>query len=92
MTALRSQSLDTDERVAAFLGVERSARDLRWIERLTPDREQSAMAMAQEHGFAEILARVLAARGVERDTVANYLTPTLRNLRMSATLAAPSTS
>jgi single-stranded-DNA-specific exonuclease len=62
------------------LRVERSARGLRWVERLVPNRENIAIAMAQEHGLPEILARVLAARGAEQESVANYLGPTLKAL------------
>ena len=42
--------------------------------------ERLGLAMAQRHGMPEIVARVLAARGVELDEAAEYLTPSLRSL------------
>ena len=80
MTALGLRTIDSGERQPAFLRVERSARGLRWVERLAPDHENSAITMAQEHGLPEILARVLAARGAEPGTVEEYLDPTLKAL------------
>jgi len=80
MTALGLRTIDSGERQPAFLRVERSARGLRWVERLAPDRENSAITMAQEHGLPEILARVLAARGAEPGTIEEYLDPTLKAL------------
>lgn len=38
------------------------------------------MAIAQAHGLPELLGRLLAARGVEAETVAHYLDPSLRHL------------
>ena len=80
MTALGLRTIDSGERQPAFLRVERSARGLRWVERLAPDHENSAITIAQEHGLPEILARVLAARGAEPRTIAEYLDPTLKAL------------
>jgi len=80
MTALGLRTIDSGERQPAFLRVERSARGLRWVERLAPDHENSAITIAQEHGLPEILARVLAARGAEPGTIAEYLSPTLKAL------------
>jgi len=80
MTALGSRTIDSSDRQPAFLRVERSARGLRWVERLGPDNENSAITMAQEYGLPEILARVLAARGAAPDTIAEYLSPTLKAL------------
>ncbi len=80
MTALGLRTIDSGERQPAFLRVERSARGLRWVERLAPDRENFAITMAQEHGLPEILARVLAARGAEPGTIEEYLDPTLKAL------------
>ncbi len=80
MTALGLRTIDSGERQPAFLRVERSARSLRWVERLAPDHENSAITIAQEHGLPEILARVLAARGAEPGTIAEYLSPTLKAL------------
>jgi single-stranded-DNA-specific exonuclease len=64
----------------AFLGVERSARGLRWIERLEPSRASAALAIAQANGLPELLGRLLAARGAEAGTLSHYLDPSLRHL------------
>jgi single-stranded-DNA-specific exonuclease len=64
----------------ALLGVERSARGYRWVERLDPARAHIATAIAQAHALPELLGRVLAARGVEMATAPGYLDPSLRTL------------
>ena len=65
---------------SALLGVERSARGYRWIERLEPARAHLASSIAQVHALPELLGRVLAARGAEIGTVSHYLDPSLRTL------------
>ncbi len=62
----------------AFLGVERSFTGRRWVERGGDGR--IALAMAQRHGFPEMLGRVLAARGIGLEEAAHFLDPTLRRL------------
>lgn len=64
----------------AFLGVERSTRGLRWVERLEPSRASAALAIAQANGLPELLGRLLAARGAEAGTLSHYLDPSLRHL------------
>ena len=64
----------------AFLGVERSARGLRWVERLAPAQAHLGAAIAQRHNLPEIVGRLLAARGVGLDEVPNVLNPTIRAL------------
>ena len=61
-----------------FLNVARSLSDRRWCARL--DENRTALAIAERHGLPEILARVLAARGVGIEDVETYMTPTLREL------------
>lgn len=61
---------------AAFLGVERSLSGRRWVE--APSDERLARALAQRHDLPEIVARILAARGVTLDAAADHLQPTLR--------------
>jgi len=68
------------EDAPALLGVERSARGRRWVERLDPARALVATAISQAHGVPELLGRVLAARGADPQTVARYLDPSLRTL------------
>ncbi|MEL6746069.1 MAG: single-stranded-DNA-specific exonuclease RecJ, partial [Pseudomonadota bacterium] len=63
-----------------FLDVSTSASGHRWLER--PDRRQLgvAEAMVQTHGLPEVLARILAARGVSSEEADAFLNPTLRDL------------
>src|SRR5215218_1407973 len=61
---------------AAFLGIERSLTGRRWAARLADER--MALAMAQRHGLPDAVARLLAARDVDPDSVQDFLEPTLR--------------
>ncbi|WP_404934886.1 single-stranded-DNA-specific exonuclease RecJ [Nitratireductor sp. L15S-10] len=63
-----------------FLDVRHSARGLAWEHRLDLRGENVALAMAQTHGIPEIVARVLAGRGVEMDEAKRFLDPTIRDL------------
>ena len=62
------------------LGVASSALGRPWRARLDPAGEARALAIAQAHGHPDMLCRVLAARGVTHETVAEYLDPTVRAL------------
>jgi single-stranded-DNA-specific exonuclease len=77
--ALKLKPSESDG-AAALLGVVRSARGLRWVERLDPARALAAAAIAQAHGLPELLGRVLAARGADTQTTARLLDPSLRML------------
>jgi single-stranded-DNA-specific exonuclease len=68
------------ERSAAFLDVESSLSGRRWVARLDRAGEARAEAIRQAHGFDDILARVLAGRGVAIDAAPAFLNPTLREL------------
>ena len=63
-----------------FLGVEASLTGNRWVERLTIETSAAALAIAQRHQLPEIVARVLAGRGVGVDDVPAFLNPTVRSL------------
>lgn len=63
-----------------FLDVQRSATGLAWEHRLTPQQENAALAMAQTEGIPEIVARVLAGRGVQIGHAKEFLDPTIRRL------------
>src|SRR5215475_12983499 len=64
-----------------FLGVERSVCGRVWCDRLDEGGAARALAIAQRHeDVPELLARILAARGVEVDAVASFLDPTVRAL------------
>ena len=69
-----------DPVVRPFLGVERSASGQRWLSRLDQGAQNRALAMAQVHGIPELIARVLAGRGVGVDEAPAFLDPTLRSL------------
>ena len=64
----------------AFLNVERSAGDQRWISRLDQAAQNRALAIAQVHGIPDLVARVLAGRGVSLDDAPAFLDPTIRSL------------
>ncbi len=62
-----------------FLGVASSLTGKAWRARLDAAGEAVAAAIAQRHDASEILARVLAGRGVTSETVEAYLVPTIRS-------------
>lgn len=64
----------------AFLGVERSVSGQRWEQRLDQAGLNRALAMAQTHGMPELIARVLAGRGVGVSDALAFLDPTIRDL------------
>ncbi|WP_040489395.1 single-stranded-DNA-specific exonuclease RecJ [Fulvimarina pelagi] len=64
----------------AFLGVERSLSGRRWRAALDARGEGLALAMSQKQGIDEIVARVLAARGVPGEEAHRFLAPRLRDL------------
>jgi single-stranded-DNA-specific exonuclease len=80
VTAVLSHKVVQGAASPAFLGVERSTRGLRWVERLEPSRAAAALAIAQANGLPELLGRLLAARGAEAATLSHYLDPSLRHL------------
>lgn len=61
----------------AVLGVTASAAGHRW--EASPQDDRLSAALAQRHGLSEIVARVLAARGVTLDGAEDFLNPTLRS-------------
>jgi len=63
-----------------FLGVSASVTGRQWRDRLDLRAGQTALAIAQRHQVPDILARVLAGRGVEIDDVPAYLDPSIRAL------------
>ena len=63
-----------------FLDIRQSACGLAWHHRLDQRQENIALAMAQTHGVPDIVARILAGRGVTLDAAARFLDPTIREL------------
>ena len=80
VTAALSFKKLAHESPSAFLGVERSARGMRWVERLDPSRAATALAIAQAHGLPELIGRLLAARGADAAMLSHFLDPSLRHL------------
>ncbi len=64
----------------AFLGVDRSLTGRRWLDRLDGAGTQAALAIAQRHELPDIVARILAGRGVAPDAAAAFLEPSLKML------------
>ncbi len=64
----------------AFLGVEQSIGGRRWVERLDARGATTALDIAQRHDLPELLARVLAGRGVAAADAAEFLDPTVKRL------------
>ncbi len=63
-----------------IFGVSRSALGRAWIERLDPGSVPVATAIAQTHGLPDVLARVLAGRGIGVQAAPAFLAPRLRDL------------
>src|SRR5215475_1891072 len=63
-----------------FLGVERSATGRAWRDRLDERASARSLAIVQRHELPELLARVLAGRGVEVEDALAFLDPTVRTL------------
>ncbi|BCP53588.1 single-stranded-DNA-specific exonuclease RecJ [Kaistia sp. 32K] len=73
-------SMPSSDARRAFLGVEGSVTGRRWTERVDANASLAATAMAQRHEIPELVARVLAGRGVAIDDAAHFLDPSLRRL------------
>jgi single-stranded-DNA-specific exonuclease len=68
------------EALPAFLGVKQSVTGRIWRDRLDPRGAARALAIAQRHQVPEMLARVIAGRGIDIDAVEDFLDPTIRKL------------
>jgi single-stranded-DNA-specific exonuclease len=79
MMTASALSILPDER-APFLGVATSATGKAWRDRLDVRATSRALAIAQRHQLPEMLARVLAGRGVDLDAIPDFLDPTIRRL------------
>lgn len=64
----------------AFLGVDHSALGRPWRDRLDRAGLGRAEAIAQIEGIPDVVARILAARGVAAEEAMRYLEPKLRDL------------
>lgn len=68
------------ETIPAFLGVNQSATGRVWRDRLDPRGAARALAIAQRYQVPEMLARIIAGRGIDIDAVEDFLDPTIRKL------------
>lgn len=63
-----------------FLGVTQSATGRMWRDRLDARGAAQALAIAQRYDLPEMLARVIAGRGIDINAVEDFLDPTIRKL------------
>ncbi|MBZ9717815.1 single-stranded-DNA-specific exonuclease RecJ [Mesorhizobium sp. AD1-1] len=63
-----------------FLDVRQSVSGVSWEHRLTERQDMIALAIAQGYGVPDIVARVLAGRGVTAEQTERFLDPTIRDL------------
>ncbi len=75
---IRHGPAEADRR--SFLGVERSLTGRHWLERLDVAGGNAALAIAQRHQINDVVARVLAGRGVGVDEAPAFLAPSLKAL------------
>jgi single-stranded-DNA-specific exonuclease len=78
MAALPATALNSSERF--FLGIEHSVTGRAWRDRLDERGNARALTIAQRLGIPELLARVLAGRGVEVEEAEAFLDPTIKRL------------
>ncbi|MBK8083052.1 MAG: single-stranded-DNA-specific exonuclease RecJ [Devosia sp.] len=69
-----------DEPRPLFLNVSKSVLGRAWVDRLDAAASRTAAAISQRSQLPEILARIVAARGVSIDEAEAYLQPTIREL------------
>ncbi|WP_297103749.1 single-stranded-DNA-specific exonuclease RecJ [uncultured Devosia sp.] len=63
-----------------FLDIAQSVSGRAWVDRLDSAAARNATAISQRTGIPDILARVMAARGVSLEAAESYLEPTIRAL------------
>jgi len=64
----------------AFLDVERSLSGKIWTERLNAIGQNQALAISQTSDIPDLIARVLAGRGIEAEGARSFLSPTIKEL------------
>lgn len=64
----------------AYLGIACSSKDRRWVERLDGRGVELATAISQSYGLPDIVARVLAGRGLDLEGAEGFLDPSLKSL------------
>lgn len=63
-----------------FLDVTSSVTGRAWVDRLSIAQARIAAAISQRSGVPDILARIIAGRGIALEDAETYLEPTIRNL------------
>lgn len=63
-----------------FLDITQSVTGRAWVDRLDASVGRTASAIGQRAGVSDILARILAGRGVGIDDAESWLEPTIRGL------------
>ncbi len=63
-----------------FLDITQSVTGRAWVDRLDTGAARNATAIGQRTGIPDILARILAGRGVSLEAAESYLEPTIRAL------------
>jgi single-stranded-DNA-specific exonuclease len=66
--------------LSLVLGVQTSATERTWCWRLPPQNDRLAQTIAQRHGLPDVLARVVAGRGISLENVEAFLKPRLRDV------------
>ena len=74
------QGFREDPARRAVLGVERSVSGRAWRERLDARGSLWAEAIVQRYGMPDVIARVLAGRGIDPDGAERFLEPRVRDL------------
>ncbi|SFO75561.1 exonuclease RecJ [Cohaesibacter marisflavi] len=64
----------------SYLGVDKSAKERRWVESLDLRGVELASAIAQGEDIPDIVARVMVARGQDSESAAHYLDPSIKRL------------
>ncbi len=78
MTSEGAAKTDPVSATDPYLGVAESAEGKRWLLRECDDRQ--ALTIVQRHFLPDVVARALAARGIDAETAGAFLAPTLRDL------------
>lgn len=72
--------MNIELRQRPFLGIERSVCGRAWRDRLDHRGSLRALEIVQRHGVHELIARILAGRGIAAQDVEAYLDPSVRRL------------
>lgn len=68
------------EQKKAYLGISQSAKERRWVERLDDRGGSIATAIGQSFDIPDIVARVMAGRGLDQASAEGYLDPAIKDL------------